>query len=223
MGRVFNRFSHDFQTIDKEVRYANECIRIAHTSHVCTYIDHHGRTRTPTRAGDGGHRALRGHVPLPRGRRGRRPPDHPLHGARAGASFFPSPTCLCLQRPSFFHPQNTRLPNTHPINHQAVILPLAFGVARTFLALSTPLKRLESAARSPLYAHFTESIAGLVVLRAYRAEPLFLSRLHHDVDEADRMHFVMWIANYYMSMRLRLLGATVAGVTALAVVLKVRA
>lgn len=117
----------------------------------------------------------------------------------------------------------TRNPhNAHPINHQAVILPLAFGVARTFLALSTPLKRLEAAARSPLYAHFTESIAGLVVLRAYRAEPLFLSRLHHDVDEADRMHFVMWIANYYMSMRLRLLGATVAGVTALAVVLKVR-
>lgn len=42
------------------------------------------------------------------------------------------------------------------------------------------------------------------------------------MDRADQTHFTLWIANYYMSMRLRLLGASVAGVTALAVVLRVR-
>lgn len=124
--------------------------------------------------------------------------------------------------PTTRHPTPQNNPKRHPPTTQAIILPLAFSIASTFIALSTPLKRLESASRSPLYQHFTESVAGLVVLRAYQTESLFLTRLHHDVDEADRMHFVMWIANYYMSMRLRLLGATVAGVTALAVVLKVR-
>jgi ABC-type multidrug transport system fused ATPase/permease subunit len=104
---------------------------------------------------------------------------------------------------------------------KAIILPLALHVAHTFLAISAPLKRLESAARSPVYAHFTESITGLVVLRAYHLEAHFLQRLHDDVDRADETHFVLWIANYYMSMRLRLLGATVAGATALAVVLRV--
>ena len=105
---------------------------------------------------------------------------------------------------------------------QAIILPLAFHIALTFLALSTPLKRLEAATRSPVYQHFSEACTGLLVLRAYHAEAAFLARLHDDVDKADQTHFTLWISNYYMSMRLRMLGATVAGVTALAVVLRVR-
>ncbi len=88
---------------------------------------------------------------------------------------------------------NPLTPPKHKQTHtQAVILPLAFHVAHTFLALSTPLKRLEAAARSPVYAHFTEAAAGLVVLRAYRAEAQFLARLHDDIDRADQTHFILW-------------------------------
>lgn len=102
----------------------------------------------------------------------------------------------------------------------AIALPLSLRIAYAFLSLSQPLKRHEAAARSPVYSHFAEAVAGIVVIRAYQREPLFLARLHADLDEANRAHLYLWLSNYYMSMRLRLLGAAVAGATALAVTLQ---
>jgi hypothetical protein len=58
------------------------------------------------------------------------------------------------------------------------------------------------------------------VLRAYHVEGSFLEQLHEDVDMSNRMHYYLWISNYWMATRLRLLGALVCGVTALVIVLQ---
>ncbi|EWM25213.1 atp-dependent bile acid permease [Nannochloropsis gaditana] len=97
----------------------------------------------------------------------------------------------------------------------ALALPLSLRLAYSFLSLSQPLKHYEAATRSPVYSHFAEALAGLIVIRAYGRQPLFLARLHHDMDESNRAHYYLWLTNYYLSMR-----AAVAGATALAVTLQ---
>ncbi|KAF9934044.1 hypothetical protein FBU30_003554 [Linnemannia zychae] len=52
----------------------------------------------------------------------------------------------------------------------AIIIPLAlvyYWLGGFFLVSSRELKRLDSAARSPMYAHFGETLAGLVTIRAF--------------------------------------------------------
>ena len=55
----------------------------------------------------------------------------------------------------------------------AVLIPLAFvakHLFRRFRAVSRDLKRLESSSRSPIYASFSETLAGLDTIRAFWAE-----------------------------------------------------
>ncbi|TFJ81210.1 hypothetical protein NSK_007476 [Nannochloropsis salina CCMP1776] len=47
----------------------------------------------------------------------------------------------------------------------ALALPLSLRLAYSFLSLSQPLKHYEAATRSPVYSHFTEALAGLIVLQ----------------------------------------------------------
>lgn len=53
----------------------------------------------------------------------------------------------------------------------AFIFPLAgvyYWVQRYYLRTSRELKRLDSVSRSPIYAHFQESLGGIGTIRAYR-------------------------------------------------------
>lgn len=53
----------------------------------------------------------------------------------------------------------------------ALIIPLSgvyYWVQRYYLRTSRELKRLDSVSRSPIYAHFQESLGGISTIRAYR-------------------------------------------------------
>lgn len=86
---------------------------------------------------------------------------------------------------------------------------------RYFLATSRELKRLDALSKSPLYAHFSESLSGLSTVRAYGAGPQMCKLNQQRLDENQRAALAGFTANRWLSVRLEFLGAVLILVTAL--------
>ncbi|CAN0077476.1 unnamed protein product, partial [Laminaria digitata] len=77
---------------------------------------------------------------------------------------------------------------------------------------SRQLKRLEAVTRSPLYAHFSESVNGVATIRAYEVlDGRFIAGNENKIDKLNRAHYSLWCSNYWLTNRVRLIGAAVCG------------
>jgi ATP-binding cassette subfamily C (CFTR/MRP) protein 1 len=84
----------------------------------------------------------------------------------------------------------------------ALIVPLLlvyYWVQRYYLRTSRELKRLDSVSRSPIYAHFQESLGGITTIRAYRQQARFALENEWRVDANLRAYFPSINANRYVS------------------------
>jgi ABC-type multidrug transport system fused ATPase/permease subunit len=97
------------------------------------------------------------------------------------------------------------------------ILPLGFVYFRVlnyFRNVSRETKRLESISRSPVYAHFSETLGGLSTIRAYGQSIRFMEDFEGKVDYNTRAYYSNKTADRWLSVRLELIGATIAGLAA---------
>merc|ERR1711968_284546 len=76
-------------------------------------------------------------------------------------------------------------------------------------------KRLESISRSPVYAHFSETLGGLMTIRAFNDSERFRSLNRSMVDESIRAWYVMKSADRWLSLRLEILGSCISFFAAL--------
>ena len=104
-----------------------------------------------------------------------------------------------------------------------VILMPAIGftviVAKKYLHVSRDIKRLDSIAKSPLYALLEESIFGMACIRTFEKESFFSTKLFSLLDEMNRCHLYLWSCNRWLNMRMSLVGSIVGGIVALTIVL----
>jgi len=98
---------------------------------------------------------------------------------------------------------------------------LALTVSRMYLNCSRETKRLDSISKSPVYAHFSESITGITTVRAYGQADRFFGESCKKVDENIRAYFYTWVANRWLNVRMETLGALVSGAAGLFVILTV--
>lgn len=63
------------------------------------------------------------------------------------------------------------------------------------------LKRLQSISLSPLLQLFSESIRGLVTIRAYGSAPAFVSKYDDLVNKHSKVFFTVWISSRWLAMR----------------------
>ncbi|KAJ1337700.1 ATP-binding cassette subfamily C (CFTR/MRP) member 1 [Microdochium nivale] len=94
----------------------------------------------------------------------------------------------------------------------AFIIPLSlayYWVQRYYLRTSRELKRLDSVSRSPIYAHFQESLGGISTIRAYRQQDRFELDNEWRVDTNMRAYFPSISANRWLAVRLEFLGAII--------------
>ena len=92
----------------------------------------------------------------------------------------------------------------------AMILPLGgvyLYIQRYYLRTSRELKRLDSVSRSPIYAHFQESLGGITTIRAYRQQQRFASENEWRVDANLRAYFPSISANRWLAVRLEFIGS----------------
>ncbi|OXB77004.1 UNVERIFIED_CONTAM: hypothetical protein H355_014826 [Colinus virginianus] len=90
-----------------------------------------------------------------------------------------------------------------------VIVPLAilyFFVQRFYVATSRQLKRLESVSRSPIYSHFSETISGTSVIRAYRRQQSFIDISDLKVDANQKSYYPGIISNRWLGIRVEFVG-----------------
>jgi ABC-type multidrug transport system fused ATPase/permease subunit len=98
------------------------------------------------------------------------------------------------------------------------IIPLAviyFYFLNYFREVSRETKRLESISRSPVYAHFSETLGGLVTIRAYGEGNRFMGDFEGKVDENTKAYYNNKSADRWLSLRLEMIGSTVAGLAAI--------
>lgn len=94
----------------------------------------------------------------------------------------------------------------------ALIIPLGalyLYIQRYYLRTSRELKRLDSITRSPIYAHFQESLGGISTIRAYRQQKRFKTENEWRVDANLRAYFPSVSANRWLAVRLEFLGSII--------------
>ncbi|CAL9707790.1 unnamed protein product [Knipowitschia caucasica] len=90
-----------------------------------------------------------------------------------------------------------------------VVVPLAFiyvFVQRFYVATSRQLKRLESVSRSPIYSHFSETITGCSVIRAYGRQSAFVHMSNVKVDDNQKSYFPGIVSNRWLGVRIEFIG-----------------
>lgn len=102
-----------------------------------------------------------------------------------------------------------------------VVIPIAavcLYVQEFYRKSSVDLRRLEALARSPLYSHFSETIDGVVTIRAFGDVPRSKSINNKYTDELVTTTYASTFANRWLSVRLEGLGTIlIFGATLLAV------
>lgn len=94
------------------------------------------------------------------------------------------------------------------------VLPLAFVYFRIlnyFRSVSRETKRLESISRSPVYAHFSETLGGLSTIRAYAEPRRFAQEFQDKIDQNTRAYYCNKAADRWLAVRLEVIGAAIAG------------
>ncbi|XP_059215146.1 canalicular multispecific organic anion transporter 1 isoform X2 [Centropristis striata] len=99
-----------------------------------------------------------------------------------------------------------------------LILPLAvvyYFVQRFYVASSRQLRRLDSVSRSPIYSHFSETVSGLSVIRAYGHQERFLQHNEITIDKNLKSVYPWIVSNRWLAIRLEFLGNLVVFFSAL--------
>ncbi|KAJ3181645.1 hypothetical protein HDU85_003589 [Gaertneriomyces sp. JEL0708] len=88
----------------------------------------------------------------------------------------------------------------------APVLVLYWIVQKVYRAASRELKRLDSTTRSPLYAHFSETLNGVTSIRAYNAQERFARQTVDYINTNNSPYFLLLAAQRWLGVRLELLG-----------------
>ncbi|KAL3856343.1 hypothetical protein ACJMK2_011112 [Sinanodonta woodiana] len=85
-----------------------------------------------------------------------------------------------------------------------------------FRASSRELQRLDSVTKSPIYSQFSETLNGLVTIRAYRAQTRFQNETLARIDSNVAPFLFNQTANRWLGIRLDYMGAVLVGIASIA-------
>ncbi|KAG0285970.1 hypothetical protein BGZ96_009863 [Linnemannia gamsii] len=88
-------------------------------------------------------------------------------------------------------------------------------IAMLYVPVSRDLKRLNSNSRSPILNHFSETLNGLITIRAYGFEDRFLAKNLVTLDDNNRTFLLLWSSNRWLHWRVDATGALVSFSTAM--------
>lgn len=69
-----------------------------------------------------------------------------------------------------------------------------FYIQKHYRPVSRDLQRLESLSRSPIFAQFSETLAGVATLRAYGRQQAFLAQNARRLNDSNRAYYHMQVS-----------------------------
>lgn len=95
-----------------------------------------------------------------------------------------------------------------------IIVIIPFGLVylwlqRYYLATSREIRRLDSVSRSPVFAHFQETLGGISTIRAYRQQDRFIHGNEHRLDQNMRAYYPSIAGNRWLAFRLESLSSVI--------------
>lgn len=102
-----------------------------------------------------------------------------------------------------------------------IILPIFYIYYRlqnSYRRVAREIKRLDSIARSPRFAHFKETLQGLSVIRAFDQSEWSMNQFYSKLKYSTEMFHTHYMVNRWFSTRLPLIGAAISASTGLMVV-----
>lgn len=93
-----------------------------------------------------------------------------------------------------------------------------YSIQHRYRRVAREVKRLDSTARSPRYAHFKETLQGLTVIRSFNSQEWFTKEFLQKLNFSTEMFYTHYMVNRWFSSRLPLIGATISMTTAMAVI-----
>ncbi|CAH1801693.1 unnamed protein product [Owenia fusiformis] len=93
-----------------------------------------------------------------------------------------------------------------------------FFLQKFFRASSRELQRCDTISKSPVFAHFSETLGGLSTIRAYRDETRFMERIHERIDSNNTAYLYLNTANRWLGIRLDYMGAIIVFAAAITTV-----
>ncbi|XP_034367767.1 ATP-binding cassette sub-family C member 2 [Arvicanthis niloticus] len=103
-----------------------------------------------------------------------------------------------------------------------IIIPLGIlyiSVQVFYVATSRQLRRLDSVTKSPIYSHFSETVSGLPVIRAFEHQQRFLACNEKQIDTNQKCVFSWITSNRWLAIRLELVGNLIIFCSALLLVI----
>ncbi|KXN88203.1 ATP-binding cassette transporter abc4 [Leucoagaricus sp. SymC.cos] len=88
-----------------------------------------------------------------------------------------------------------------------VITLLGLLNGQVYMRAQLPVRRMMSNLKSPVLAHLSETMDGLVSIRAYRAQEQYTQKFMERVDAYSRLAMTYWAMNRWVSIRSDILGA----------------
>lgn len=88
-------------------------------------------------------------------------------------------------------------------------------IQRYFVATSRQLARMDSITKSPIFSHFSETIAGVSTLRAYACQNRFIQKMQKNMDDNNIYVFITNFADRWLGLRLELIGNVITALSAL--------
>ncbi|OJJ46205.1 hypothetical protein ASPZODRAFT_152404 [Penicilliopsis zonata CBS 506.65] len=96
----------------------------------------------------------------------------------------------------------------------AVAVPFILGalylLQKYYLRTSRQLRLLDLEAKSPLYTHFTETLSGLMTVRAFGWQEEFVRRNHTVLDESQKPYYLLYCVQRWLTLVLNLIVAGIA-------------
>ncbi|KAJ6474594.1 multidrug resistance-associated ABC transporter [Mycena vitilis] len=98
------------------------------------------------------------------------------------------------------------------------IIPLGWfylRVMKYYLATSRELKRLDAVSKSPIFAWFSESLAGVSTIRSFNQQSVFIKANQRHIDRNQICYLPSISVNRWLSVRLEIVGAVIILVVAI--------
>jgi ATP-binding cassette subfamily C (CFTR/MRP) protein 1 len=89
------------------------------------------------------------------------------------------------------------------------ILIVFYVVQKFYIETARQARRMESLTRSPIFAHFAESVSGQSTIRAYQEEKRFIATSETRIDYNHGIAYHVMVANRWSQLNLQLLGSLV--------------